>query len=318
MNQNESIIIDPYIEGGNVIYPNFHLSMQPGIIIGIYTDVSKIHTLTQWFTKQRNTYTHFRENALYERLTVREYINFCLKLFNASSEKMEDLLKLFALTEKKSTKISKLSNGEKQRLKLIHTYLNQVHIHVLEEPFQNLDEFSKQKVIQLLDTLQKQNKTVILLSNNLEDLIISSTEVHRLDTLGLHALDVKEDETEPASPSFENAPIRLDKIPTKKNDKIILFNPPEIDYIESVEGVVSLYVAGEAYPCTLSLNELEQKLTPFGFFRSHRSYIVNLQKVREIITWTRNSYSLALNSNEKTVVPLSKNNLADLKEILGI
>ncbi|MFF2797372.1 LytTR family transcriptional regulator DNA-binding domain-containing protein [Lysinibacillus xylanilyticus] len=318
MHQNDSIIIDPYIEGGNVIYPNFHLSMQPGIIIGIHTDVSKIHTLIQWFSKQSNTYTHFRENALYERLTVREYIKFCLKLFNTSSENMEDLLKLFALTEQKNTKISKLSNGEKQRLKLIHTYLNQAQIHVLEEPFQNLDEFSKQKVIQLLDTLQKQNKTVVLLSNNFEDLIISSTEIHRLDTMGLHALDVKEDETESASPSQENVPIRLDKIPTKKNDKIILFNPPEIDYIESVEGVVSLYVTGEAYPCTLSLNELEQKLTPFGFFRSHRSYIVNLQKVREIITWTRNSYSLALNSNEKTIVPLSKNKLADLKEILGI
>ena len=76
MNQNESIIIDPYIEGGNVIYPIFQLSIQPGIIIGIHTDVSKIHTLTQWFSKQSNTYTHFRENALYERLTVREYINF--------------------------------------------------------------------------------------------------------------------------------------------------------------------------------------------------------------------------------------------------
>jgi len=268
--------------------------------------------------KQSNTYTHFRENALYERLTVREYINFCLKLFNASSEKMEDVLALFALTEQKSMKISKLSNSEKQRLKLLHTYLNQAPIQVLEEPFQNLDEFSKQKAIQLLDVLQKQNKTIILLSNNFEDLIVSSTEIHRLDAIGLHALDVKEEETEPASSYLESTQIRFDKIPTKKNDKIILFNPPEIDYIESVEGVVSLYVTGEAYPCTLSLNELEQKLTPFGFFRSHRSYIVNLQKVREIITWTRNSYSLALNSTEKTVVPLSKNKLADLKEILGI
>ncbi|WP_374964110.1 LytTR family transcriptional regulator DNA-binding domain-containing protein [Lysinibacillus sp. RS5] len=318
MDQNENMIIEPYIEGGNVIYPSFHLSLQTGIIIGIYTDVSKINTLMKWFMKQGNTYTHLRESALYERLTVREYIQFCLKLFNATSEKLEDLLPLIALTEQKNIKISKLSNGEKQRLKLIHTYLSSAQIQVLEEPFQNLDEFSKQKVIQLLGALQRQDKTVILLSNNFEDLIISSTAIHRLDTMGLHALDVKEDETEPASPSLENVPIRLDKIPTKKNDKIILFNPPEIDYIESVDGVVSVYVAGETYPCTLSLNELEQKLTPFGFFRSHRSYIVNLQKVREIITWTRNSYSLALNSNERAVVPLSKNKLADLKEILGI
>lgn len=316
--QNEEIIIDPYIEGGNVIYPSFRLSLQSDSIIGIYTDVSKIHTLMNWFMKHNETFTHFRECALYERLTVREYIRFCIKLFNAPSEKTEDLLGLFALVEQKNKRIDKLSNGEKQRLKLIHTYLHPARIQVLEEPFQNLDEFSKQNVRQLLEVLQKQQKKIILLSNNMENLIISSTEIYRLDTNGLHALDVKDDESETIVPSIENTPIRLDKIPTKKNDKIILFNPPEIDYIESVEGSVSVYVAGEAYPCTLSLNELERKLTPFGFFRSHRSYIVNLQKVREIITWTRNSYSLSLHSTEKTVVPLSKNKLADLKEILGI
>lgn len=318
MERNINIDVDPYIEGGNVIYPSFHLSLQPGTIIGIYTDVSKIHTLMQWFMKQKDTFTYFRESALYERLTVCEHLQFFLKLFHHSTREIENLLKLLSLTEQKNTKINNLSTGEKQRLKLLTTYLHQSPIQVLEEPFQNIDDFSKQNIQKLLKRLVEQQKNIILLSNNLEDLMIISTVIHRLDGTGLHTLDVKEDELEHTPQPFESAPIRLDKIPTKKNDKIILFNPPEIDYIESVDGVVSVFVAGEAYPCSLSLNELEQKLTPFGFFRSHRSYIVNLQKVREIITWTRNSYSLALNSTEKTVVPLSKNKLADLKEILGI
>ncbi|MDR0435024.1 MAG: LytTR family transcriptional regulator DNA-binding domain-containing protein [Gracilibacteraceae bacterium] len=38
-------------------------------------------------------------------------------------------------------------------------------------------------------------------------------------------------------------------------------------------------------------------MKPYGFFRCHRSYIVNLQKVREIITWTRNSYGLILDDD---------------------
>ncbi|KOS66370.1 ABC transporter ATP-binding protein [Lysinibacillus contaminans] len=318
MNQPNFLTIDPYIESGNVIYPSFQLPFQTGAIIGIYTDVAKIHTLLQWFTKQPDTYTQVRENALYERLKVTEYIHFCQGLFSALSQSKEELLTLFALTEQKNTFNSKLKNSEKQRLKLLHTYLSTASFQVIEEPFQNLDEFSKQNVLQLLAVLQQQEKTIFLLSNNFEELLISSSKIYKLDAQGLHALDVKEDEIETKPSPIENAPILLDKIPTKKNDKIILFNPPEIDYIESVEGIVSVYVAGEAFPCTLSLNDLEQKLTPFGFFRSHRSYIVNLQKVREIITWTRNSYSLALNSTEKTVVPLSKNKLADLKEILGI
>ncbi len=50
----------------------------------------------------------------------------------------------------------------------------------------------------------------------MENLITSSTEIYRLDTNGLHALDVKDDESETIVPSIENTPIRLDKIPTKK------------------------------------------------------------------------------------------------------
>ncbi|MFJ7668725.1 LytTR family transcriptional regulator DNA-binding domain-containing protein [Lysinibacillus sp. NPDC097195] len=318
MTQIEKIVIEPYSEAGNIIYPSFQLPLQSASIIGIYTDVAKIQPLMQWFLKQPNSYSHVRENALYERLTVMEYIQFCFKLFTVPLNSKDAILKLLALTEQKNTKINKLQNGEKQRLKLLHTYLNTAHNQIIEEPFQNLDEFSKHSVQQLLIALQKQGKSILLLSNNLEDLLISCNEIYRLDAIGLHPLDLKEEDTGASPPSSENIAIKLDKIPTKKNDKLILFNPPEIDYIESVEGNVFVYVAGESYPCTLSLTDLEQKLTPFGFFRSHRSYIVNLQKVREIITWTRNSYSLTLNSNEKTVVPLSKNKLADLKEILGI
>ncbi|MFJ7370999.1 LytTR family transcriptional regulator DNA-binding domain-containing protein [Lysinibacillus sp. NPDC098008] len=318
MAENIKILVDPYIEGGNVIYSSFHLSLQIGAIIGIYTDVSKIHTLMHWFLKRQDTFTSFRESALYERLTVYEYIQFFVKLFHYKNDEIENLLKLFNLTKQKNNRIHKLTYSEKQRLKLLNTYLNQAPIQVLEEPFQNIDEFSKQNILEIFEVIQAQQKSILLLSNNLEDLMMSCSEIYRLDTTGLHILDVKEEDSEQAPQPPEHIPIRFDKIPTKKNDKIILFNPPEIDYIESVEGVVLVYVVGEAYPCTLSLNELEQKLTAFGFFRSHRSYIVNLQKVREIITWTRNSYSLALNSTDKTVVPLSKNKLANLKKILGI
>ena len=68
----------------------------------------------------------------------------------------------------------------------------------------------------------------------------------------------------------------------------------------------------------LRLNELEERLQHFGFFRCHRSYIVNLQKVREVITWTRNSYSLILDDEKKSNIPLSKSKMAELKAMLGL
>jgi len=116
----------------------------------------------------------------------------------------------------------------------------------------------------------------------------------------------------------EVRPVRVEKIPAKVEDKIILFDPTEINFIESSDGISMLHVKGETFPCTLTLNELEQKLKAFGFFRCHRSYIVNLQKVREVITWTRNSFSLILDDSTKSSIPLSKGKLDELKTILGI
>lgn len=132
-------------------------------------------------------------------------------------------------------------------------------------------------------------------------------------------LDIASDE-EPAIEEMndEPAPIKFEKISTRKNEKVILFDPPEIDYIESVEGSIIVHVGGENYTCAMTLTELEKRLQYYGFFRCHRSYIVNLQKVREIITWSKNSYSLRLHVQDDSVVPLSRTKLQQLKELLNI
>nr|WP_235918146.1 LytTR family transcriptional regulator DNA-binding domain-containing protein [Paenibacillus lutrae] len=131
------------------------------------------------------------------------------------------------------------------------------------------------------------------------------------------AAETAKDEDD-AEPEVTSQPVRFGKIPTKMNDKIILFDPPEIDYIESSEGQSNIYIKGDVYPSAFKINELEERLRPYGFFRCHRSYIVNLQKVKEIVTWTRNSYSLILEDQAKSSVPLSKTKMAELKEMLGL
>jgi ABC-2 type transport system ATP-binding protein len=126
----------------------------------------------------------------------------------------------------------------------------------------------------------------------------------------------EDDEKTPDPISWK--PLKLEKVPAKIDDKIILFDPTEIHFIESDEGVSRLHLNADTFPCAWTLNELEEKLKPFGFFRCHRSYIVNLQKVREVVTWTRNSYSLVLDDPKKSTIPLSKGKFDALKHILGI
>lgn len=112
--------------------------------------------------------------------------------------------------------------------------------------------------------------------------------------------------------------MKLERIPAKVNDKIILLDPMEIHFIETQNGVTHIHVREGDFVCALTLSELEMRLAGFGFFRCHRSYLVNLQRVREVITWTRNSFSLILDDERKSSIPLSKGRMDELKGVIGL
>ncbi|WP_225223711.1 LytTR family transcriptional regulator DNA-binding domain-containing protein [Solibacillus merdavium] len=310
------LTIEVIEEFGEVLLPAVELFAEKPLV-NIYTDVTKMNLLKQQLLKMPKVYVHAHEEGHYERLTVEETFQFYLKLHNMD-DSVETLMKAFGLEQFKKIRVNELTSGERQVLSFLKAYVQRKEAIILIEPFQNLQQVERKVLMHLIIQIQLAGKKVVLLSNNLEHLINSEGEILRLDEEGLHKMDVKEEQQEQGQGSIETIQLKIEKIPTKKNEKIILFNPPEIDYIESVEGEVFVYVAGEAYPCTLTLSELEKRLHHFGFFRCHRSYIVNLQKVREIISWTRNSYSLSLQGTGKLEVPLSRTKLSELKEIVGI
>ncbi|KIL49054.1 LytTR family transcriptional regulator DNA-binding domain-containing protein [Jeotgalibacillus campisalis] len=275
----------------------------------------------------KNDNTHlsflFLDEALYERLTLKEHILFWKKLF-ISSVNSDEILRRVQLEHLKKKRISTLTFSEKKRMHFARILLENKSVVILEEPDQNVDLETRRVIKKLMEGLKKEGKSILLLTGNMESALFMTDCIHRLDEKGLHQLDVKLEEDEPGEVKEETEetplyqPVKIEKIPAKVNEKIILFNPPEIDFVESSDGQSNLSVQGEVYPCIFTLNDLEKRLVPFGFFRCHRSYIVNLQKVREIITWTRNSYSLVLEGSESISIPLSKSKMAELKEMLGL
>ena len=88
-------------------------------------------------------------------------------------------------------------------------------------------------------------------------------------------------------------------------------------YAEAVSWRASLQTGDANLPTHFTLNELEERLSRSGFFRAHRSYLVNLQHVKEVIPYTRNSFSLRLDDPAHTVIPLSKTAAGELRDLLG-
>ncbi len=302
--------IPTVIQHQKIIYPAFHLPIKRGLI-GIHANVACKKSLLQQLAN-REGYIFTANQGDYERLTVRETVRFLCQL-STTKQQDKEWLKRYQLEEIKRMKVGSLSESERAFLKLLRIGFAEQQLIVVEEPFLELMDAERQKGLQLFEDLR--HKNIVILSANLEDLL-SCDEIYRLDETGLHSMDISDDADEVVEENSK--PLVVEKIKTKKNDKVILFNPPEIDFIESIEGVVHVHVAGESYICQMTLTEMEAKLQTYGFYRCHRSYIVNLQKIREIITWTKNSYSLRLSTGKEAVVPLSRAKLQELKELLHI
>ncbi len=323
----------------SVIFPAFDLLVNPGKIAAVHSSVNIREQLIELllgrtvlsngeiliggssFSEKKLTIGFlFLQSGLYERLTVEEMLRFTQRLYHSDTS-VDGTIRTIQLEAKRKVKIKQLSFSERKRVQFGCVLLQDPDIFLLEEPDQNIDLESKRIFLSILQSLKKRGKTIFILTMNLESAITSADEVYRLDENGLHNVSIenpKEDIEETIAEPILIQPVRLEKIPTKVNDKIVLFDPLEIDYIESSDGQSFLHIKGESFPSVFTLNDLEERLSPFGFFRCHRSYIVNLQKVREIITWTRNSYSLILDDAPKSNVPLSKTKMATLRDRLGL
>jgi len=65
------------------------------------------------------------------------------------------------------------------------------------------------------------------------------------------------------------------------------------------------------------MDQLDEQLSRFGFFRCHRSFIVNVQKVLRVERFTRNTFNLVLSDANRSSLPLSKGRAEEMRERFG-
>ncbi len=136
------------------------------------------------------------------------------------------------------------------------------------------------------------------------------------DTLGVvNAGQVHEDEIKPAHEDI--SPIKIDRVPAEKQGKTILVGEFEIFYAYTEQDTVYIKTFDDRYFTRFTLKDLEARLNPQIFFRTHRSYLVNLHKVKEIVPFFNGTYNLIVEDNERSEVPVSRAQAKKLRKILG-
>lgn len=104
------------------------------------------------------------------------------------------------------------------------------------------------------------------------------------------------------------------KIPLYRGETIIPTSVERIIFARAEEGEVVVQTLDGRLRSRCTLADLEQKLAAAGFFRSHRSFLVNSSHVREVIPWFNGSYKLIMGDKERTEIPVSRYNVNELKK----
>jgi two-component system LytT family response regulator len=106
----------------------------------------------------------------------------------------------------------------------------------------------------------------------------------------------------------------LTRLAVRDCDRICVLDVDEVDWIDVEDEQVVVHVGDRAYPIRRTLTELEARLDPAHFFRAHRSAIVNLSRVKEVIPWFKGSHKLRLTTGAE--VELSRARARALRKIL--
>lgn len=111
--------------------------------------------------------------------------------------------------------------------------------------------------------------------------------------------------------------IKIDRLPAEKYGKTVLVAESDVFYAFTEQDYIYIKTFDDKLLTRFTLKELEARLDPTVFFRTHRCYLVNLHKVKEIVPFFNGTYNLVVEDKDHSEVPVSRAQAKKLRKILG-
>src|SRR6267378_1303470 len=109
---------------------------------------------------------------------------------------------------------------------------------------------------------------------------------------------------------LESQKPQASKVLLKSAGRLFLISQKDICYASIEDGVISVMTTGpngmEGQSNCRTLEELLDSLDPNLFWRAHRSYLVNINRIKEVIPWFKSSYQLRMDDKKQTEIPVSR------------
>lgn len=109
------------------------------------------------------------------------------------------------------------------------------------------------------------------------------------------------------------------KLLVKANNRMLLLDADEMVFATIEDGLITIATCElEGTSNHRTLEELQASLDPNRFWRVHRSYLVNINHIKEVVPWFKSSYQLRLGDRQASTIPVSRQQTRRLRELFNL
>jgi two-component system LytT family response regulator/two-component system response regulator LytT len=128
--------------------------------------------------------------------------------------------------------------------------------------------------------------------------------------------------SEPDPPKQQVSPKPLvfrSKLAVRSGTRTLMIDSSELIYATIDDGVITLVSNQAEGQCSYkTLEELQADLDPNIFWRTHRAYVVNVNRIREVVPWFKSSFQVRVDDKKGTEIPVSRVQTRRLREMLKL
>jgi two-component system, LytTR family, response regulator len=167
-----------------------------------------------------------------------------------------------------------------------------------------LKPFDRARVMQALDRARQRLQE----AHQLDQEPPAETGASRLDAL-LRLMEQQQAGVRP----------RSGKIILQAHNRLLLADQKDICFAAIEEGIISVVTPTlEGQSKCRTIEELLELLDPALFWRAHRSFVVNINHIKEVVPWFKSSYQLRMDDRKQTEIPVSRAQTRRLRELFKL
>lgn len=109
------------------------------------------------------------------------------------------------------------------------------------------------------------------------------------------------------------------KLLLRSAGRLILIDQKDVCFATIEEGIITVATSTmEGHSNCRTLEELQESLDANLFWRAHRSHVVNINRIKEVLPWFKSSYQLRMDDRKHTELPVSRAQTKRLRELFGL